>query len=225
MLTGRESEFSKLKNEIEKSWKSKTPLSIYISGAPGTGKTATMKAVIQSFNKNKNVIFLSGFISKLILIFRSNASVSTVSVLTKKPMLKEVFYLNLVFRLLKDPINPICLKKLLKKIKRKCRFLRSFLRCLRFVFRIIVLDEIDHLDSRRQSLLYSAFGWPHESDARVTVIGIANSLDLTERLLPKLKVDGLQPVVFAFQPYTRDQIKNILAERYPTVSFYSYVHV
>lgn len=86
------------------------------------------------------------------------------------------------------------------------------------LFSIIVLDEIDHLYSRRSTLLYTAFGWPSESKGKVILIGIANSLDLTKRLLPNLKSSGLEPDVFSFQPYKTEQIVAILKDHLSAVS-------
>lgn len=52
MLIGRENECNILKTKIEEGLKKKEPLSIYISGAPGTGKTKTTNSVLNSFKKN-----------------------------------------------------------------------------------------------------------------------------------------------------------------------------
>jgi origin recognition complex subunit 1 len=51
---------------------------------------------------------------------------------------------------------------------------------------VLLIDEIDMLISRDQSVLYNVFGWPQQPGARLVVIGIANTLDLPERLLPKI---------------------------------------
>lgn len=44
-------------------------------------------------------------------------------------------------------------------------------------------------------------------------LGIANALDLTERVLPRLKHGSCQPLLLHFPPYTREQIVTILRER------------
>jgi Cdc6-like AAA superfamily ATPase len=53
MLVGREKEFTKIESLISNSIIQRSPLSIYISGPPGTGKTATIKAVIQNLQQPK----------------------------------------------------------------------------------------------------------------------------------------------------------------------------
>ena len=70
---------------------------------------------------------------------------------------------------------------------------------------LLALDEIDQLDSRGQEILYKLFEWPSLPNSHLILIGknfvtlkvcmiffyfklgIANSLDLTDRLLPRLK--------------------------------------
>ena len=44
-------------------------------------------------------------------------------------------------------------------------------------------------------------------------MGIANSLDLTERLLPGLEARGCKPRLVAFPTYSRHQITTVLQER------------
>ena len=53
---------------------------------------------------------------------------------------------------------------------------------------LLVLDEIDQLDSKCHDVLYSLFEWPYLRNSKVVLVGIANSLDLTDRILPRLKV-------------------------------------
>ena len=48
----------------------------------------------------------------------------------------------------------------------------------------------------------------------VDVIGIANALDLTDRILPRLQSHvKCRPQLLHFPPYTKDQIVTILQER------------
>ncbi|KAI1721620.1 AAA domain-containing protein [Ditylenchus destructor] len=74
---------------------------------------------------------------------------------------------------------------------------------------LIVLDEIDNLEPR---LLYGIFAWPAKSNGKVILIGIANSLDMTERTLPRLKTI-LPPKVVTFAPYTQKQLTTILERK------------
>jgi ATPase family associated with various cellular activities (AAA) len=59
---------------------------------------------------------------------------------------------------------------------------------------VLLVDEVDMLLSRDQSVLYNLFGWPQQPGARLVVIGIANTLDLPERLLPKIARRACPPL-------------------------------
>ena len=52
---------------------------------------------------------------------------------------------------------------------------------------MLVLDEIDHLITKDQDVLYSFFEWAKSNSSKLIMIGIANALDLTSRFLPRLK--------------------------------------
>lgn len=74
----------------------------------------------------------------------------------------------------------------------------------------IVLDEVDALVSKGQQGVYELFMLPHHPGARALVVGIANSIDLTERALPALKLRGCTPTLVAFPAYTTAQVSRIL---------------
>uniref|UniRef100_A0A0N4WB18 Origin recognition complex subunit 4 n=1 Tax=Haemonchus placei TaxID=6290 RepID=A0A0N4WB18_HAEPC len=116
--------------------------------------------------------------------------------------------------------------------------LNSVLKRLRKHF-ILILDEIDHLTSNTNTFLYAAFQWPQTITNKLIVIGkglfnfggtrfftfsytiylffdphagVANSIDLTERLLPKLRL-GQPPETLVFAPYTKDDITQIIKSK------------
>jgi len=63
------------------------------------------------------------------------------------------------------------------------------------------------------------FGWPAMDNSRVILIGIANSLDLTERLLPRLKMhtQSCPPQLMQFNAYTQNEIAAILTHRHTEI--------
>lgn len=78
----------------------------------------------------------------------------------------------------------------------------------------MVLDEMDQLDTRSRSVLYTIFEWPLTHPNGIILIGIANALDLTDRLLPRLKAKLLlAPQLLHFAPYTKQQLMNIFNTR------------
>jgi origin recognition complex subunit 1 len=57
---------------------------------------------------------------------------------------------------------------------------------------VVLLDEIDYLVTKKQSVLYNFFDWPTrsmetQSDRRLVVIGVSNTLNLPERLHPRVQ--------------------------------------
>lgn len=78
----------------------------------------------------------------------------------------------------------------------------------------MVLDEIDQLENKNQSILYTIFEWPSKPSFKLILIGIANALDLTDRTLPRLQAKcELKPKLMHFAPYTKNQIVEILTSR------------
>lgn len=78
----------------------------------------------------------------------------------------------------------------------------------------MVLDEIDQLENKNQSILYTIFEWPSKPNFKLILIGIANALDLTDRTLPRLQAKcELKPKLMHFAPYTKNQIVEIFTSR------------
>ncbi|KHJ97465.1 ATPase, AAA family [Oesophagostomum dentatum] len=175
-LHGREREFSTICNWIEKTVCDGQPLSLYISGSPGTGKTATIRLVLEHFDRR----ILSSIVNC--------ASVHTQNELTK-----------IILGTLESSAKPSlsALSRILEELQKPL---------------ILVLDEIDLLATKTNSFLYTAFQWPYTLTSKLIVIGIANSIDLTERLLPKLKL-GHAPQTLVFTPYSKEEIAEIIKDK------------
>jgi len=75
---------------------------------------------------------------------------------------------------------------------------------------IIVLDEVDNIAKKSLSDLVQLFKLPYEAGVQVLVVGIANSIDLTERTLPELKLQLVTPRLITFSAYTTTQLAAIL---------------
>ena len=94
------------------------------------------------------------------------------------------------------------------------------------IFSLLVLDELDELSSRKQSILYTVFEWPTLRNSRVLLVGIANALDLTDRVLPRLQARlDIHPTLMHFAPYTRQQIIDIITDRLKQVSLCTFTHI
>lgn len=89
---------------------------------------------------------------------------------------------------------------------------------------LIVLDEMDHLLQSRahQNILYKIFSWTSNCSSAgsgvrggpaCSLIGIANSLDLTERFVPLLASKGASPALLHFRPFEAQEIVSVIRDR------------
>lgn len=77
----------------------------------------------------------------------------------------------------------------------------------------MILDEIDSLITRDQDVLYKIFEWASLPTSRLVLIGIANALDLTDRILPRLRAKNCEPQLLNFNPYQVSEISSIIKDR------------
>jgi len=157
--------------------------SLYVSGAPGTGKTATLTHLLN----NKNGKYKSIFINCMVL--KSSAD---------------------IFKEVAKQMNPKASAKTEKealKVIEKCLTAKGEMI-------LLVLDEVDQLESKNQDVLYTVFEWPALPSSRLSLIGIANTLDLTDRVLPRLQIkECYRPTLINYPPYTKQQIIEIITKR------------
>lgn len=82
---------------------------------------------------------------------------------------------------------------------------------------ILVLDELDLLCTHKQDILYSLFDWSAKHGVKchrtLIILAIANTMDLPERLLHPRVASRLGLTRFTFQPYTHDQLIQIVKHR------------
>ncbi|KAK2580921.1 hypothetical protein KPH14_005990 [Odynerus spinipes] len=183
-LPGRETELAKLQEFIGKHLENESSGSLYVSGPPGTGKTACLSKIMQQPE------------------FKSKFKVVYVNCTTMKSA--ATIYAKIMQELgMPPPKSSRNSKAIIEK------YLMSNHKML-----LLVLDEIDQLESKNQSILYSIFEWPSKHNTKLVLIGIANALDLTDRILPRLQIKcELKPQLMNFPPYTKQQIFNIVSAR------------
>jgi origin recognition complex subunit 1 len=80
---------------------------------------------------------------------------------------------------------------------------------------VCLLDELDYLVTKNESIVYNFFDWPQQQNSGLIVVGIANTMDLPERLNKRSlsRLGGQQLMRIAFKAYTHEQINDILADR------------
>lgn len=184
-LPGREQQLQELKEFFTEHLQKGCSGSLYVSGQPGTGKTACLSLLLK----------LDEFKNRLQRVYINCTSIASVGAVYKK--LCTELQLKPTGRTEKDHLAAI--QHHLKTSKRMV---------------LLVLDEIDQLCSARQSVLYTIFEWPALPGARLLLVGIANSLDLTDRALMRLNAHcQLKPRLMHFPPYSKQQIVDIFRDR------------
>ena len=48
---------------------------------------------------------------------------------------------------------------------------------------VLLVDELDRLWTRKQTVMYNIFDWPTKKDSKLIVLAIANTMDLPERMM------------------------------------------
>lgn len=78
---------------------------------------------------------------------------------------------------------------------------------------VAILDEVDQLLTKDQEVLYKLFQWSSTEGSKLTLVGIANALDMTDRFLPRLKARNCEPQLLNFNPYQVAEIRDIIMDR------------
>ncbi|SPO32588.1 related to Cell division control protein 18 [Ustilago trichophora] len=174
---------------------------LYVCGLPGTGKTALVRSVLNTLSESAscssaprvafvNCMTLSHprlIFGKVLQALGSNAAEGQ-----------------------SDSVAEQALSTLIRQGNQRI---------------LIVLDEMDHLLQSRahQNILYKIFSWTTNCNAGLTsgarggpacsLIGIANSLDLTERFVPLLASKGASPALLHFRPFEANEIVSVIRDR------------
>ncbi|PGH35065.1 cell division control protein 6 [[Emmonsia] crescens] len=192
-LVGRDSERQELAEFVHNAVQSRQGGCMYVSGPPGTGKSATVDEVCHDLSMDIDIE------KESVKVAHINCASMTSS--------KDI-YAKLADELCEDP-------QLFKKSRTEL-LAGMFLyknHNTSSAFYLVVLDEIDHLLTTDVETLYTLFEWSLQPHSRLLLIGIANALDLTDRFLPRLKSKNMKPRLLPFLPYTASQIAGIISTR------------
>lgn len=160
-LPCRESEFSEVYSHLETAITDGSGACIYISGTPGTGKTATVREVVAQLNASVIAEELDDFIF--------------VEINGMKVTDPHQSY-SLLWEALKgDRVSP---PQALELLEREFNHPSP-----RRVPCVVLMDELDQLVTKNQSVMYNFFNWPGLRHSRLIVLAVANTMDLPERTL------------------------------------------
>jgi len=189
-LPCREEEFAEVLSYVEGKLEEGTGGCIYISGVPGTGKTATVKQVIRYMTDNRDEFPDFTF-------HELNGMRLTCP---------EQIYVEM-WRLLSGG-EKLSTDAALKRLDE--RFSKPAPRRSPTVF---LVDELDMLCKRKQTVLYNIFEWPSRPQAKIIIIAIANTMDLPERDMDMRVISRLGFNRLHFEPYNQQQLQIIVSSR------------
>ena len=182
-LYGREQERKELENFVSTRSKGKKSGCIYVSGPPGTGKSAFVNEVCTSVSSDGSA--MTGYINCMSI---KNATDLYRTLLEEFVDITEVA----------EGDEMDALHELFQQ--RKTSY-------------VVTLDEVDHLLELDIDLLYNIFDWSMQKSSGLVLVGIANALDFTDRFLPRLKARGLKPHLLPFLPYSAAQISSVITSK------------
>ncbi|NXQ18230.1 ORC1 protein, partial [Peucedramus taeniatus] len=190
-LPCREEEFQDIYNFVESKLIDGTGGCMYISGVPGTGKTATVHEVIRCLQQAAENEELPPFqfveINGMKLTDPHQAYVQILEFLTGQKV-TATHAAVLLAKLFSTP-GP----------KRKTT--------------VLIVDELDLLWTRKQNVMYNLFDWPTQKHSKLIILAIANTMDLPERIMMNRVASRLGLTRMSFQPYTYKQLQQIVSSR------------
>lgn len=170
---------------------------LYVAGMPGTGKTATITEVLHELLARRDAGQLPVF---------DTLQVNAMKLLHPYGLYKRMWDVCARADGLHERAN-VSVQRAAQLLDARFDKAAPNRRAL-----LVVVDELDYLVTRKQTVLYNLFEWPTRRHSRLIVVGIANTMDLPERLLPKVASRlGMGRAVFP--PYSVQDIQAIIAAR------------
>ncbi|KAL7794575.1 P-loop containing nucleoside triphosphate hydrolase protein [Trichoderma ceciliae] len=190
-LPCREGEFSLVHSHLEAAITEGTGNCIYISGTPGTGKTATVREVISRLEEAVGSDELDDFIFVEINGMKITDPHQAYSLLweaLKGERASPAQSLDLLEREFSNP-SP------------------------RRIPCVVLMDELDQLVTKNQAVMYNFFNWPTLRHSRLIVLAVANTMDLPERTLSNKISSRLGLTRITFPGYNHEQLMKIIQSR------------
>ncbi|KAK4674220.1 Origin recognition complex, subunit 1 [Podospora pseudopauciseta] len=190
-LPCRESEFSLVYSHLEAAITDGSGTCIYISGTPGTGKTATVREVVSHLDAAVRADELDDFIFVEIngmKITDPHQSYALLWEALKGQRVSPAQALDLLEREFSHP-SP------------------------RRVPCVVLMDELDQLVTKNQGVMYNFFNWPGLRHSRLIVLAVANTMDLPERTLSNKISSRLGLTRITFPGYNHEQLMRIVQSR------------
>lgn len=186
-LPCRDNEFQEIFEFLANRIEDETSGCMYISGVPGTGKTATVTRVIRTLQEENNLDF-------------EFVEINGMRITEPKKAYSEICK-----KLMNQNVGPEQAYNLLDK--------RFNSKTPRRSSTVLLVDELDILCNKRQDVVYNLLNWPSNPTSRLIVITIANTMDLPERVLMGKVASRLGLTRLTFKPYSHKNLQDIVTAR------------
>ncbi|KAI9928828.1 hypothetical protein ASPWEDRAFT_49033 [Aspergillus wentii DTO 134E9] len=194
-LPCRKTEFETVYHHLSSAILEGTGTCIYISGTPGTGKTATVREVVAQLSSAVHDEEMDDFIFCEINGMKVTDPHQSYSLLWQ--------------HLKGDRVSPSHALELLE---------REFSHpSPRRVSCVVLMDELDQLVTKNQSVMYNFFNWPALRHSRLIVLAVANTMDLPERTLSNKISSRLGLTRITFPGYKHNDLMEIITTRLASV--------
>ncbi|CAO3623222.1 unnamed protein product [Mucor hiemalis] len=183
---------------IESAIHEATGTCVYISGVPGTGKTATVLEVIRHLQQQAEDKTIPPF-----------DFVEINGMKLTDP--------NQAYSILWD-----CMDRSNNDGKQRRYTAAHALQLLEQKFSkqsedqrttVVLMDELDLLVTKKQTVMYNFFDWPSRPLSKLIVVAVANTMDLPERIMSNKIASRMGLTRINFQPYKYDQLYQIVQSR------------
>ncbi|OWZ21065.1 Origin recognition complex subunit [Phytophthora megakarya] len=212
VMTGREDERDEIYTALRSSIEQQSAGGpIYISGLPGAGKTSIVKEVIRTLEAQRDDRKLRNF-----------AWVEVNGLQMPRP---DVAY-SVLWKTLQPPESDeeqeLLPSRASMSAARLCEILQREFHTKNSTrpMLLVLLDEMDFMLAGKNQVLYNLLEWQTSATAKLVLVGIANTMDLPERLPTKIR-SRLGGHRITFPAYTRAQLENIIQQRLLQLDIFS----
>eukprot|EP01116_Phalansterium_solitarium_P003677 TRINITY_DN144_c0_g1_i1.p1 TRINITY_DN144_c0_g1~~TRINITY_DN144_c0_g1_i1.p1 ORF type:complete len:608 (-),score=243.40 TRINITY_DN144_c0_g1_i1:75-1898(-) len=196
LMPGREAEAKEIRQAMLDTIESKTGGALFISGLPGTGKTATVRHVLHSLRAARERAELKH-------------EFDFIEINAMKLSEPSHAYKLVYFELTGQRRSPNDAQALLDAYFAEPKGGRAAtIKPL-----LLLIDEIDYMVTAKQQVLYNFFNWTTRRHVPLLVMGISNTINLADEALQAKVASRMGQRRVTFTSYSREQLQAIISTR------------